>query len=297
MNRLPPIQQARYTVSLDLVTLAADDGAPLDGALYTPLDAPAARTGIALFHGTGGEFYIPLFRALGEGLAARGWPVLALNRRDHGASFGFVTLARGAMDQRAAIDFLASRGAARVVLGGHSYGTVTVPWYVATTNDARVPGMLLYAALGDLRPASVAICGGQERYDAFVAEARAAVAAGRGDEAFVIPPMVAGYLPMTNSYAVFLDKRGPESEAAPIELIRRVGNRPSLALRHARDPFPATLPPARAQLEAANRNLTYVLVAEGENGPPVPEAHFFAGHEDAVLAHTIDWLSAQGFAP
>lgn len=297
MTETPTIQPARHEVALDLVTVEADDGTPLDGALYAPRGAPAAKTAIALFHGTGGEFYIPLFRALGAGLAARGWPVLALNRRDHGANFGFVTLARGAMDQRAAIDFLAARGAARIVLGGHSYGTVTVPWYVAKTDDARVPGMLLYAALGDLRPASVAICGGPEKYEAYVARARETVAAGRGDEAFVIPPMVAGYLPMTNSHAVFLDKRGPDSEAAPVELIRRVGDRPSLALRHARDPFPATLPPARAQLEAANPNLTYVLVAEGEDGPAVPEAHFFAGHEDPVLAHTVDWLSARGFTP
>lgn len=287
----------RHEVAIELVTVAADDGTPLDGALFAPRGGPAAKTGIALFHGTGGEFYNPLFRALGAGLAARGWPVLALNRRDHGANFGFVTLARGAMDQSAAVDRLIAAGAERVVLGGHSFGTVTVPWYVAKTDDARVCGMLLYAALGDLRPASVAICGGQERYDAYVAEAREAVAAGRGDEAFVIPPMVAGYLPMTNSYAVFLDKRGPDTEAAPVRLIRDVGDRPMLALRHARDPFPATLPPAREQLEAANPNLAYVLLEDAEGGPMFPEAHFFAGCEADVLAHSVAWLSRYGFTP
>jgi pimeloyl-ACP methyl ester carboxylesterase len=284
-------------VATELVRLDAPDGTPLDGALFAPDGTGPARTAIALFHGTGGEFCNSLFNALGRGLAAQGWPVLALNRRDHGQNFGFVTLAEGAMDQRVAVDYLDSLGAERVVLGGHSYGTVTVPWYVARTDDRRVPAMLLYAALGDLRPASIAICGGPERYDAWVAEARAAVAEGRGDEAFLIPPMVSGYLPMVNTYAVFLDKRGPESECAPVELVRRTGDRPILALRHARDPFPATLPPAREQLEAANAKLDYVLVEDDGAGPATPEMHFFAGHEARVLDITTDWLTRHGLTP
>jgi hypothetical protein len=285
-----------HGVATELVRLSAPDGTVLDGALYTP-DGAAARTAIALFHGTGGAFSNGLFNALGRGLAARGWPVLALNRRDHGAHFGFVTLAEGAMDQKVAIDFLAGMGAARIVPGGHSYGTVTVPWYVAETDDARVPAMLLFAALGDLRPASVAICGGQDKYDSWVAEARRAVAEGRGDEAFIIPPMVPGYLPMVNTYRVFLDKRGPESECVPVDLVRRTGDRPMLALRHARDPFPATLPPARERLEAANPLLDYVLIEDDTDGPMFAEAHYFVGREAEVLDVTARWLADKGLGP
>jgi pimeloyl-ACP methyl ester carboxylesterase len=264
----------RFDTRVELLTLEADDGMPLDGALYRPCGEQRSRTGVALFHGGGGEFYLPLFRALGNGLAARGWPVLSLNRRDHGANFGFVTLARGAMDQRAAVDQLESLGVERVVLGGHSYGTVTVPWYVANTDDPRVAGMVLYAALGDLARASVIICGGQERYDAYVEQCRAAVAAGHGDEAFVMPPMVEGLLPMTHT---------------------RAGDRPILALRHARDPFPGTLPPTRERLEAASPNLSYVLV--GSEGPMARETHRFTGQEDEILLLTVRWLSEHGFTP
>jgi pimeloyl-ACP methyl ester carboxylesterase len=284
-------------VATELVRLAAADGLPLDGALYTPDGWATSRTAIALFHGTGGEFHNSLFNALGRGLAARGWPVVALNRRDHGAYFGFVTLADGAMDQKVAVDYLAGMGAENVILGGHSYGTVTVPWYVAETNDARVKGMLLLAALGDMRPASVSICGGQEPYDAYLAEAREAVTAGRGDEAFVIPPMVPGYLPMVHTYKVFIDKRGPDSACDAPEILTRTGDRPALALRHQRDPFPATLPPARERLEAANPHLEYVLVEESGDGPMVPEAHFFGGREADVLDLTTDWLTRHGFGP
>jgi pimeloyl-ACP methyl ester carboxylesterase len=287
-------QEPRFDTRVELLTLEADDGMPLDGALYRPCGERRAGTGVALFHGGVGEFYLPLFRALGRGLAARGWPVLSLNRRDHGANFGSVTLQRGAMDQRAAVDHLESLGAERVILGGHSYGTVTVPWYVANTDDPRVAGMLLYAALGDLARASVIICGGQERYDAYVEQCRAAVAAGHGDEAFVMPPMVEGMLPMTHTRAVFLDIRGPGAVTTDA-LIRQAGDRPILALRHARDPFPGTLPPTRERLEAASPNLSYVLV--GSEGPMARETHRFAGHEDEILLLTVRWLSEHGFTP
>ncbi len=292
MASAPP--EPRFDTRVELLTLEADDGVALDGALYRPCGEQRARTGVALFHGGGGEFYLPLFRALGRGLAARGWPVLSLNRRDHGANFGFVTLSRGARDQSAAVDHLESLGVERVVLGGHSFGTVTVPWYVAHTDDPRVAGMLLYAALGDLARASVIICGGQERYDAYVAQCRAAVAAGCGDEAFVMPPMVAGLLPMTHTRAVFLDLRGP-GVVTTDALIRQAGDRPILALRHARDPFPGTLPPTRERLEAASPHLSYVLV--GCEGPMARETHRFTGQEDGILRLTVGWLSEHGFTP
>ena len=279
----------------ELITLETDDGVPLSGALWTPSHS-AAKTAIAMFPGTGAEFYQPLFIWLGEALAAAGFTTVSLNRRDHGQYFGFYRLHEASMDQKYAVDLLIERGASRVLMAGHSYGTVTVPYYVAETDDQRVPGLILLAALGDMRRGSMLMLGSEERYDAVVADAEAAVAAGRGDETFLIPPMVAGYPPMVHSYNVFLDKRGPNARVAPIELIQNVGDRPLFAVRDPADPFPATLPPTQELLEAANPNLTYRLLDDKPRDQSAPNAHYFAGRENEVFRSLMEWIEQNGFA-
>lgn len=281
-------------VTTALLRVPASDRIVLDGACWMPV-GPARTTGIALFAGTGGAFCDPPMAWLGPMLAAEGYPVLSLNRRDHGAFYGFHRFRDSAMDHRLAADLLAGRGARRIVMGGHSYGTLTAPFYVAETDDPRVAGLLLLAPLGDLRAASVTICGGRARYDAIVAECRAGVAQGRGDEAFLIPPMVPGGMPLVHTRAVFLDKRGPEAATVGAALLARTGARPVLGLRDPADLYPATLPPAQEQLQAANAGLDYVLLPDRRNGKMDPEAHYFPGREAEVLAATLDWLQRNGF--
>ena len=283
-------------VRTELLAIDAGGGIILNGAAWLP-EAGAGDVGIALFPGTGAEFYQPWFDFAGPLLAAAGYPTVALNRRDHGAFFGYHKMAPAAIDHRHAVDFLWAAGARRVVLAGHSYGTLTAPLYVRNTNDARVAALILYAPLGDMRAATVAIVGGQANYDRMVAEAEAAVAAGRGGDAFLIPPMVPGATPIVHSYAVFLDKRGPDSEAVGFELIRHMGRRPLLGVRDPADPFPATKPPARERLEAANPNLTYVLLDDIPRTTIDDTIHRFAGREQEVLDLTLDWLKAQGLVP
>lgn len=248
-------------VVTELLRLPAGPRRTLDGVAWRPAGA-ARRTAIALFPGTGAEFCHPPAAWLGPRLAAAGWPVLSLNRRDHGAQFGFHRFRDSAMDHGVAVDWLAAQGAERVVLGGHSYGTLTVPCYVAETGDARVAALLLLAPLGDLRAASVRIVGGEADYARIVADCRARCAEGRGDEAFLIPPMAPGTLPLMHSHAVFLDKRGPEAATIGPALIARTGDRPILGIRDPADLFPATLPPAQAELTAANARLDYVLLPD-----------------------------------
>ena len=280
----------------ELVRIDAGHEIFLDGVIWIPRSG-GSETAIALFPGTGAEFYNSLFTYLGPRLASVGYTTLAINRRDHGVHFGFHTLAEGAADQGLAIDFLASRGSKSVVVGEHSYGTVTVPWYVAETDDSRVPAMLLYAPLGDLRSASITICGGQDEYDRIVTTSQEMVAAGRGSEAFLIPPMLSGGMPLLHSYEVFLDKRGPESKAVPVDILGRVGKRKMLGVRDPADPYPATMPPAQEMLEAANPNLDYLLLDDIHDGSITPDAHYYRGREEEVLGATLDWLDRNGFAP
>ncbi len=278
----------------EIVSLKTGDGLHLTGALWTPA-AGGSHTAIAIFPGTGGEFHDPLFVALGQSLAAAGYLTLSMNRRDHGQNFGFYPLHDSAMDLGLGIDFLMERGAEKVVLGGHSYGTVTAPYYIAETDDARVPGLLLLAILGDMRRGSMLILGNEERYASVVRDAEEMIAAGKGGDAFIIPPMVPGYMPMVHTYDIFLDKRGPDARVAPIELIQQVGDRPILGIRDPGDPFPATLPPAQELLEAANPNLTYILLDDIRNGAMTPTAHSFENRESDVSALILEWMQASGF--
>lgn len=282
------------TIRPEIVSVEAGDGLHLTGALWIPA-AGGSHTAIAIFPGTGGEFYDPLFVALGQQLAAAGFMTLSMNRRDHGQNFGFYPLHDAAMDLGLGVDFLMERGAKQVVLGGHSYGTVTAPYYIAETDDERVPGLLLLAILGDMQRGSRLILGSEERYKSVVTEAEAMIAAGRGGEAFLIPPMVPGYLPMMHTYDIFMDKRGPDAKVVPIELIQQVGDRPILGVRDPADPFPATLPPAQELLEAANPNLTYVLLDDIRNGAMTSAAHGFAGREDEISRLILEWMHTHAF--
>lgn len=283
-------------VTTELVAIPVSEEITLDGILWTP-PAASSDTAIALFHGTGAAFYYPLLTWLGRRLAAMGYPTLSLNRRDHSQFFGYYPLAEASMDHAHAIDLLGARGAARVVLVGHSYGTVTAPWYVARTDDPRVPALVLLSALGDLRLGSLRMAGGQEPYDALVEEARQRVASGDGEGVFVNAPMVPGDKPLPHRWSIFLDKRGPESEAVPAELLRHVGDRPLLAVRDPADPFPATTPPAREMLEAANPRLDYVLLDDIRGGATDESAHRFAGREEEVFTLMTRWLAGKGLAP
>ena len=283
-------------IRTEMISVQTDDGISLSGVLWIPARG-ASHTAVTLFPGTGEQFYKPLFVKMGQQLAAAGYMTLAMNRRDHGQYFGFYSLHDASMDQRYAIELLTARGAAQVVLGGHSYGTVTAPYYIAETNDARVPGLLMLAILGDMRRGSILMLGGEGRYNAVVAEAKAKVAAGEGDTAFLIPPMVPGETPIPHSYGVFLDKRGPDSRAVPIELIKQVGDRPLFGVRDPAEPLPATLPPAQEMLQAANNNLEYVLLDDIRHGETTKAAHSFEDREDEVVRLVLNWLTAQGFAP
>ena len=222
-------------ITTELISCRTDDGIDLAGTLFLP-GGEMSSTAIALFPGTGAEFYQPLFARLCPMLARAGYATLAMNRRDHGQFFGYFPLHDAAMDQRLGLDLLEARGAKRIVLGGHSYGTVTAPYYVAETGDPRVAALLLYAALGDLR-------------------------------------------------------------AVPTELIRHVGDRPLLAFRDPSDPFPATLPPAQQELEAANPNLRYILLEDQASAGLEPSRHHFEGREAEIAGLTLQWLAETGLHP
>lgn len=286
---------AQATVREELVKLKTKDGIVLDGALWTPATG-TSRVGVVIAPG-GTEFYGEWLVWLGRHFAQSGYIALSMNRRDHGPEQWHHKFEAAAMDHQYMVDMLAARGVQSVVLAGQSYGTVTAPFYVATSNDPRVKALVLYAAHGFDREGLKRSFGSAAEYDQAVERARQAVASGQGKESFLLPPISPGGRPRLSSYEAFLNNGGPSTSAMPVDIIRRVSGRPMLAFRDPADPLPATIPPAQQRLQAANKDLEYVLLPDIRGGRMDPAAHGFAGREEEVFRITLAWLAKHGLAP
>jgi pimeloyl-ACP methyl ester carboxylesterase len=287
---------AQTNITSEFVTLKTSDGITLHGALWTPVGSKA-RVGIVLAPGAGSEFYDDLLVRLGENFARSGYMVLSMNRRDHAQEQWYHKFELSAMDHKYMVDFLEARGAQAIVLAGHSYGTLTAPYYVAASDDARVKAILLYGPHGYKRDGLARSFSSKAEYDRTVSKANEMVAAGRGTETFLLPPIRPGGRPRPSTYETFLNRAGPDTRAVPVEIIRQVQRPPILAVRDPADPYLATVPPAQQQLQEANVNLEYVLLPDIKNGQMDASAHQFRGREEEVLRITSMWLRKHNLGP
>lgn len=291
-----PSSFAQAPVKSEFVKLKTADGITLHGALWTPASGKA-RVGIVIAAGADSEFYSEWLVWLGEHFAQSGYIALSMNRRDHGPQQWFHKFEPSAMDHKYMIDCLAGRGVEAVIVIGHSYGTVTAPYYAMASDDPRIKALVLYGAHGYKRDGVARSFGSQADYEQAVAKAKEMVAAGRGQETFLLPPILPGGQPRPSSYETFLNRGGPDTNAVPVEIIKKVQGRPILAIRDPADPYRATVPPAQQQLLEANTNLEYVLLPDIRSGKMDAAAHQFQGREEEVLRVTLEWLKKHKLRP
>jgi pimeloyl-ACP methyl ester carboxylesterase len=287
---------AQTNIKPEFVQLKTADGITLHGLLWTPASG-TARIGIVIAAGAGSEFFDDFLVKLGEGFASAGYIALSMNRRDHAAEQWYYNFEPSAMDHKYMADVLTARGAQTIILAGHSYGTLTGPYYVTASNDARVKAIILYGPHGYKRDGVMRSFGSPDDYNHAVAKAKEMVTAGRGAETFLLPPIRPGGRPRPSSYETFLNRLGPETKAVPVEIISKVLGRPILAMRDPADPYLATIPPAQQQLQEANENLEYVLLPDIRGGRADPAAHQFRGREEEVLRTTLEWLKKHKLSP
>lgn len=287
---------AQTAIKSEFVKLKTDDGITLHGALWTPASGKA-RVGIVIAAGADSEFYSDWLVWLGEQFARSGYIALSMNRRDHGPQQWFHDFEPSAMDHKYMVDCLAARGAQAVILVGHSYGSVTASYYAMASDDPRVKALILYGAHGYKRDGLTRSFGSQAEYEQTVAKAKEMAAAGRGQETFLLPPILPGGQPRPSSYQTFLNRGGPDTNAVPVEIIMKVQGRPILAIRDPADPYRATIPPAQRQLQEANKNLEYVLLPDIRSGKMDAAAHQFRGREEEVVRVTLEWLKKHQLTP
>jgi pimeloyl-ACP methyl ester carboxylesterase len=202
----------------ELVEVTTADGVRLAGALWIPATADWKRPALLLVHGYAGNYY-EAWPPLAERLAARGFPVLALNMRDHDLTPQTSRFEDNRLDIEAGVRLLAKRGATHVVLLGQSLGTNRVLFYLAETQDPRVGDLILMAPPGNLLEWNIRTSG-RERALAVLAEAEHRVQEGRGRELMLVELGPLGKALYSADHIVSL--RGPHSRSDPFQNIARV---------------------------------------------------------------------------
>ena len=273
--------EASRDMELDFrfLTLSAEDGTPLDGALFVPA-GETRRVAMLASHGSLGRFST-------VGLAGGSGPygelirmtVLTLNRRDNGIDNGgpLVEFEDAVDDMKVGVDFLAGLGYEHIFVAGHSKGTVNAAAYLNLIDDQRVVAIGLYSAVDDLRfpPDSDAVI-----------TAQALVDQGLGDVPADINPSPFGSNPWTPSG--LLSFHGPNARTAAFLEVRELGV-PLLILRAFGDSV-TTDEMSRRILDsalAAGVDATYIVLPFTGSGGA---AHGFVGVMREVMSETLNWL-------
>jgi dienelactone hydrolase len=200
---------AGQPIAHEVVTLLTPDGVQLPAVLAAPDGGlnPNAPAVVLLPDGPG---LSPLAAAnpagfLADALAARGYGTLNLETRLT-ASYAFSRFDESVTDIAAAVDALAKRGVASVVLAGQGLGALQAARYMVETGDARVRALILVSPGADLADDWRAKVGEERYWRTVDAASRAVNEGGRsfvdlGDGLIFTPP-------------TFLDWYGPTAKTS-----------------------------------------------------------------------------------
>ena len=269
----------------EIVTLVSGDGLQVPGILTWPAGA-ALPAGPVILHLPDGPGKSPLraadtARHVAHGLARLGYPSLSIETR-HTFSYPFGEFDSAFADVRAAIDMLAARGFASVVLAGDGLGSMLAMRYAAFARDGRVTAVIAFAPSPDL-PDALRTRLGKTVYESKVAEAVRAVNEdtrgifiNAGEGLIFMPP-------------AFLDWYGPKAGTALSAAIRHV-KQPILLAAGGKDTTASTARMKQlAENAAAARSVTRKIYPGA--------SHDFGGARAKLLVDTSQWLAAQSIQP
>jgi pimeloyl-ACP methyl ester carboxylesterase len=295
----------------DVVRARTRDGFELFGLIHEPEE----RSGMAVVfvHGLGANGYVRFTDALASVLPAAGVALVRGNLRDsdmlgidESPQASEVRKGGGAyhrfedsvLDLESWMSEAERRGYGRVVLFGHSLGSLKATHYLFRTDDPRVKGLIL-ASTADLVAMHEGRYTKQELAD-FLATAWRLVADGRGAD--LMPPECGmGLLFQPVSAEAYLDRFDEPASWDVMDLYDRGSKRAFEALRSVSVPILAsfgtteeTVPADRLdavfdrlQREAAEAPSFRRHVLEGAN-------HFYSGYGDEVAAVALAWLREIG---
>ncbi len=296
--------ECENTVNVDVaviaVTLFADDGVRLDGALYVPVRDALSGGGIRnlamiVSHGAMGSFASSLPKIMGMQGAPLGFTVLALNRRDWGpdSGGGAVLYEDATLDLGVGIDLLNFLGFESIYVAGHSQGTQNAGIYPSFSMDNRVAAVGLYGTVDDGRKTATEVLFAfpPTLYDDHIARANQLIAAGDGD--VIVPWNTLFGIDLFRTPLNFLSYWGPDTLSVVVREITKL-EVPALLMRADGDGFTpdewsvdVTAAAVDAGVDATYIVLDFPFPLSDENGG---NAHGFVGVEREMMQTTLDWL-------
>jgi pimeloyl-ACP methyl ester carboxylesterase len=137
--------------SLKFLTIKTIDGLAMEAALWLPNGREAADTTlVVMVHGSGGSYRRAPESTLGPRLAAKGYAALAINTRQHDDKVNTDNFLDVRRDIEAAVQVGRALGYKKLVLQGHSLGSIQVQFYAATNWDRDIKAVILLSAFGNL---------------------------------------------------------------------------------------------------------------------------------------------------
>lgn len=273
--------RADERVSLTQVRLQTADGILLDGMLHLPLTG-RKTVGVVLIHGYSGNFYSGVMDFLPSALAAKGFASLAINMRDHDRGPKKNRFEENRYDIEAAVSEMARLGYHPIYLYGHSMGTNRVLYYLASTKDPKIQGLMLSGPPGNLFEWNTRIFG-LEAATRVLHKAQDWVAKDRGDEWMLIDLGPLGKALYSANHVVSL--RGPKTLSDPYKNI--AGILKPILIVHGLDDRLAD-PEVADRLRNSSKLSTKVTVVKiaGAN-------HRFRNHKQELVNTIYQWLLTQ----
>lgn len=202
-------------------------------------------------------------------------------------------------DLAAWVDFAASCTSGPVILLGHSLGASKVVHYLAKTQDPRVGGMVL-ASAPDLKGAFIALHG-PERFEGFMAEARAKVANGEG-RSLMGEDCVIGLLRQRVSAQTLLDRFESTSAADTFDFFDRGAAPAFVALAQVATPILAVYGQQGEIVGGGDTASALKALHHYAAGAPsfdqlvVAGNHWYVGAEAVLAQKLAGWISTRCMA-
>jgi len=270
---------AAENIDVDLVKLQTDDGVRLTGILRRPSMA-RANACVVLIHGYSGNFYSGIMDFLPKALADRGFATLALNMRDHDRGPKKNRFEENRYDIALAVDKMALLGYHSIFLYGHSMGTNRVLYYMATTQDPRIKGILLTGPPGNLFDWNISMFG-SDTANSVLRQAQDLVAKGKGNQWMLINLGPLGKALYTAYHVVSL--RGPKTVSDPYQNIPRIFQ-PILVVHGLADRLANPDVADRLRNSATPKTNVTVVKIPGAN-------HRFSNHQEKLVSVVTRWMT------
>jgi pimeloyl-ACP methyl ester carboxylesterase len=294
---------------VDVARISTADGYPLFGLGHGLERANAA---VLYVHGLGGNGFTLFSDDLASALPAAGHAFVRGNMRtadllriDEFSDSGVVRKGGGAFhrfddsvhDIAAWMDYLESHGHRRVVLFGHSLGSLASVHYLGTTGDPRVAGLVL-ASTADLIALHESRYTAEQR-DAFAALAQRMITDGRGDELMPLECGM-GLLRQPVSATSYLDRFGTDSAWDVMDLYGRGSERAFTALRRVRVPTLALFGTVNETVPADRIDHAFAVLGDAAAMAPSFRTavldganHFYTGYGEPLASILLTWLREQ----